>query len=89
MFDTHARRRLTLLATVGTLLIGGLQFTAPSPGADRPKTYVVAPGDTLWTIATAEVDGDLRAAVAAIRDRNGLADVTLQVGQRLLVPTAV
>ncbi len=88
MFGLHARRRLALLSAVTALMIGGLKFTTPSPGADRPTPYVVGPGDTLWGIATERVEGDPRAAVAAIRRQNDLRDVTLQVGQRLLLPSA-
>ncbi len=88
MFGLHARRRLALLATVAALLIGGLQFTTASPGADRPTPYVVAPGDTLWSIAVAHVDGDPRAAVAAIRRENRLPDATIHVGRTLLLPAA-
>ena len=87
MFALHTRRRLALLGVVGLLTLGGLQFTTPSPGADRPTPYVVRSGDTLWSIAVEHVAGDPRAAVAAIRRANGLADSTVRVGQRLLVPS--
>jgi hypothetical protein len=45
---------------------------------------VVQPGDTLWSIAAElEPDGDLRATVDRLADRNG--GSTLTVGQRLVV----
>ncbi len=87
MFGLHARRRLALLASVLALLVGGLQFTTASRGAERPTSYVVAPGDTLWSIALAHVEGDPRAGVAAIRRENGLRDATIHVGRRLLLPS--
>ena len=87
MFGLHTRRRLALLTSVLALLLAGLELTAPSARAERPTTYVVAPGDTLWSIAVARSEGDPRAAVAAIRRQNALAGVTVHVGQRLLVPS--
>ncbi len=51
-------------------------------------TYTVQAGDDLWTIAEAEYGGllDLRAAVYAIREANGLTTSTLQPGQELTLP---
>jgi hypothetical protein len=46
------------------------------------SSYVVQPGDTLWSIAVAmQPDGDIRELVDRLADRNGGAGV--QVGQRL------
>ncbi len=45
---------------------------------------VVQPGDTLWSIAEdIDPDGDVRATVDRLADRNGGAALT--VGQRLVV----
>ncbi len=45
-------------------------------------------GDTLWQIAADEygTQQDLRAAVFAIREANGLDGALLQPGQRLILP---
>jgi Tfp pilus assembly protein FimV len=50
--------------------------------------YTVAAGDDLWTIAAGEYGGedDLRAAVYAIREANGLESSALQPGQQLTLP---
>ena len=50
--------------------------------------YTVSSGDALWTIAAAEYGAatDLRAAVYAIREANGLEDSALQPGQGLTLP---
>ena len=50
--------------------------------------YTVARGDDLWTIAATEYGSttDLRAAVYAIREVNGLDDSVLQPGQGLTLP---
>ena len=89
MFGVYIRRRLALLGSVLALVAAGLQFATPSAGADRPTTYTVRPGDTLWDIAAERVDGDPRAAVAAIRRENGLEDATLRVGRRLVLPSGL
>ena len=48
------------------------------------ETYVVQPGDTLWSIAaTIAPDSDPRPVVDALRDANG--GPNLQVGQRLTI----
>jgi Tfp pilus assembly protein FimV len=48
------------------------------------QTYVVRPGDTLWSIAAAIApDSDPRPVVDALRDANG--GPNLQVGERLVI----
>jgi hypothetical protein len=50
------------------------------------ETYIVQPGDTLWSIAAAIApDSDPRPVVDALRDANGGPDI--QVGQRLTLVT--
>lgn len=77
-----------LLATVCAvfLLIGG---AADADAPPAPATeYAVAEGDTLWHIASAHTaDGeDIRATIAAIRDRSGIDSSSLRVGQVLHIP---
>jgi nucleoid-associated protein YgaU len=50
--------------------------------------YTVQAGDDLWTIAGRQygADTDLRAAVYAIREANGLQTSSLQPGQGITLP---
>ena len=68
------------------LLIGGPADaeSPPPPTAD----YVVAAGDTLWSIAAGRVGpgDDVRVAIADIRDLSGLTSSRIYPGQILLIP---
>jgi LysM repeat protein len=54
--------------------------------AGPEEAYVVKPGDTLWSIASARYGGDPRAGVWRIQRRNGLRSGTLRSGQQLVLP---
>ena len=55
--------------------------TAPSY-----EIVVVAPGETLWSVAAAYATGDVQGLVNDIREANNLTGFDLQAGQRLRVP---
>ena len=55
--------------------------TAPSY-----EIVVVAPGETLWSVAAAYASGDVQGMVNDIREANNLTGFDLQAGQRLRVP---
>ena len=55
--------------------------TAPSY-----EIVVVAPGETLWSVAAAYGTGDVQGLVNDIREANSLTGFDLQAGQRLRVP---
>ena len=55
--------------------------TAPSY-----EIIVVAPGETLWSVAAAYSTGDVQGLVNDIREANNLTGFDLQAGQRLRVP---
>ena len=55
--------------------------TAPSY-----EIVVVAPGETLWSVAAAYASGDVQGLVNDIREVNNLTGFDLQAGQKLRVP---
>ncbi len=57
--------------------------TAPSY-----EIVVVAPGETLWSVAAAYASGDVQGLVNEIREVNNLQGFDLQAGQKLRVPLA-
>ena len=69
-----------LAALVGALAARG------SSGAGPKHTYVVRPGDTLWSVAERTYSGDPRQGVWEIQHRNHLASATIVPGEKLLVP---
>jgi hypothetical protein len=97
MSRTRVRRRRVGLAF---LLSVGLAFSLPAAaGAVRSdagsvspveaRQYVVAPGDTLWGIATLVDPGrDPRAVVDQIERENAVDAGSLQPGQVLVLPAA-
>jgi LysM repeat protein len=57
--------------------------TAPSY-----EIVVVAPGETLWSVAAAYASGDVQGLINEIREVNNLKGYDLQAGQKLRVPKA-
>ena len=55
--------------------------TAPSY-----EIVVVAPGETLWSVAAAYASGDVQGLINEIREVNNLKGYDLQAGQKLRVP---
>jgi LysM repeat protein len=55
-------------------------------GAGPKRTYVVQPGDTLWSVAEHMYSGDPRQGVWKLEQRNHLAGATIVPGEKLLVP---
>jgi LysM repeat protein len=68
--------------------LGARTAATPEPGTPvQTVTVVVRPGDTLWQIAAAHTSAtDLRNAVRAIEQLNGLSDASIVVGQKLYIP---
>ncbi len=96
MSRTRVRRRrlVTVVAAMGLAAI----LTGPvanavgiggSPEAEASRTYVVRPGDTLWSIAERFAPStDPRVVVDAIASANGVDPGTLMPGQQLSLPSA-
>lgn len=78
-----------VVAAVGAALLclAARSASAPPTTSVAPHAVSVAPGDTLWSIASRVApQRDPRAEVAALQRRNHLTDTDLTPGQRLLVP---
>jgi len=77
--------RIVLIVLVATFL-GWSLLTRDVGGAGRAQVYVVQPGDTLWSIASARYAGDPREGIWKLQRRNDLAGATIVPGQRLVLP---
>ncbi len=82
--------RMALLVWIG-LLVAVLVFTSLT-GTSIPRsgsqTYVVRPGDTLWSIATSHSGGgDPRILVAQL-ERELSGSTSIYVGERLSIPSS-
>jgi LysM repeat protein len=76
--------KLLILLAVAALAVG--MAARSSHGAGPERTYVVRPGDTLWTIAQRTYGGDVREGVWRLERRNHLRSATLVPGRRLVLP---
>jgi len=96
--STHLSRRARLARTLvvlslsvvmvaGFAMKAGAGTTSNPAGPSRYVTVVVAPGETLWSLASALADGgDVRALVNEIVTVNSLQSVDVQAGVRLRIP---
>jgi LysM repeat protein len=75
--------RVLVLAAALMLVTGRLAYGSGPVPSDR---VVVAPGDTLWSIAAAHYPGDPRPHVEAILQANRLQTPLLAPGQALQLP---
>ena len=57
-----------------------------SSGAGPRHSYVVKPGDTLWSVAEKTYAGDPREGIWKIEQRNHLGSATIVPGEKLVVP---
>ena len=79
----RGRGRILVLAAALLLATGRLAYGSGPPASDR---VVVAPGDTIWSIAAAHYQGDPRPHVEAILQANRLQSPRLTPGQALQLP---
>ena len=75
--------RIIFLAAALVLATGRLAYGSGPLASDR---VVVAPGDTVWSIAAAHYGGDPRRHVEAILQANRLQTPLLKPGQALQLP---
>lgn len=76
--------RVLLLALV--VAVAWAVVARASTAAGPERTYVVRPGDTVWSIAARTYGGDPRRGVWRIEQRNGLAGGVIRPGRRLVLP---
>lgn len=83
----YRRRRLAALLSLA-VLAGALYAGAESRADARTISYTVAPGDTLWAIATSHYPAseDPRLKIEEIREINSLDGYRIQPGTRLGIP---
>jgi LysM repeat protein len=74
-----------LIVICAAALVVGLAARGSS-GAGPKRTYVVRPGDTLWTVAERSYAGDPRQGVWLLEQRNHLDGATIVPGERLVLP---
>ncbi|PLS31586.1 Peptidoglycan-binding LysM [Bifidobacterium margollesii] len=77
-----------LLAWMACSMILPARPADSAPGPMEVTSYVVGPGDTLWSYASdiTPEGGDVSATVEELKDLNHLDSYALQIGQRLVVP---
>jgi LysM repeat protein len=76
--------KLLILVCVAALAVG--LAARGSSGAGPKHTYVVRPGDTLWTVAEHTYAGDPREGVWKLERRNHLGSATIVPGEKLVLP---
>jgi LysM repeat protein len=76
--------KLLILVCVAAVAVG--LAARGSSGAGPKRTYVVRPGDTLWSVAQRAYAGDPRQGVWKLQQRNHLASATIVPGEKLVLP---
>lgn len=80
-----------VVAAVAVAIAAGSAATRDGGGAPAVDVVTVAPGETLWDIASdvaAANGGDVRGAMADIQDLNTLDGSLVYAGQQLRIPAA-
>ena len=80
---------LAVVMVAGFAATSGANVANSNSVASSEPSYsvvVVAPGETLWSVAAAYASGDVQGLINEIREVNNLRGYDLQAGQRLRVP---
>ena len=80
---------LAVVMVAGFAATSGANVANSNSVASSEPSYsvvVVAPGETLWSVAAAYATGDVQGLINEIREVNNLNGYDLQAGQRLRVP---
>jgi hypothetical protein len=75
-----------LLAVVLLAALVAAVVARQSAGGGRETSYLVRPGDTVWSIAAAHYAGDPREGVWKLERRNHLHSDMIAVGERIVLP---
>ena len=85
--------RTIVVLSLAVVMVAGFAATSganqEAPAASAAPSYsvvVVAPGETLWSVAAAYASGDVQGLINEIREVNNLKGYDLQAGQKLRVP---
>ena len=84
--------RTIVVLSLAVVMVAGFAATSGANTAGSTSTepsysiVVVAPGETLWSVAAAYATGDVQGLINEIREVNNLNGYDLQAGQRLRVP---
>jgi LysM repeat protein len=83
----YLRRRASALSLVVCLFVLALLvLPGISSGAHPPRTHVVQPGETLWSIAGDAYGGDAQSHVEAIASASHLDSSLIVPGEHLVLP---
>ena len=84
--------RTIVVLSLAVVMVAGFAATSGANVAGSTSTkpsysvVVVAPGETLWSVAAAYATGDVQGLINEIREVNNLKGYDLQAGQKLRVP---
>jgi LysM repeat protein len=79
---------LAVVMVAGFAATSGANVAGSTSSEPSYEIVVVAPGETLWSVAAAYAPGDVQGLIKEIREVNNLKGYDLQAGQRLRVPLA-
>jgi LysM repeat protein len=77
---------LAVVMVAGFAATSGANVAGSTSSEPSYSVVVVAPGETLWSVAAAYASGDVQGLINEIREVNNLKGYDLQAGQRLRVP---
>ena len=77
---------LAVVMVSGFAATSGANVAGSTSSEPSYSVVVVAPGETLWSVAAAYASGDVQGLINEIREVNNLKGYDLQAGQRLRVP---